>query len=96
LARAVGDVGMYEIKRQLQYKAALYGALVVEVSPWFPSSRLCHDCGQKNTELTLADREWTCPNCGCIHDRDVNAAVNIRDEALSLAPVTDRYATTIW
>ena len=96
LARAVGDVGMYEIKRQLQYKSVLYGAVVVEVSPWFPSSRLCHACGQKNADLKLSDREWACPNCGCIHDRDVNAARNIRDEALSLAPVMDQYATTIW
>jgi len=84
LAQAVGDVGMFEIKRQLTYKAALYGAVVVEVGRWYPSSRLCAACGWKNTELTLTDREWTCPECGCIHDRDVNAAVNIRDEALRI------------
>mgnify|MGYP001438291729 CR=1 FL=1 len=84
LAQAVGDVGMYEIKRQLEYKAALHGAVVIEVSPWFPSSRTCSACGWKNSALTLADRVWTCRECGCIHDRDVNAAVNIQAEALRL------------
>jgi len=85
LARAVGDVGMYEIKRQITYKADLYGAQVMEVGQWFPSSRLCHACGWKNTNLTLVDREWTCSECGMVHDRDVNAAINIRNEALLLA-----------
>jgi putative transposase len=84
LAQAVGEVGFYEIKRQLQYKCKLYGAHLVEVDQWFPSSRLCSDCGWKNEGLTLSDREWVCLDCGCIHERDVNAAVNIRDEAIRL------------
>jgi putative transposase len=84
LAQAVGDVGFYEIKRQLQYKCELYGAHLIEIDQWFPSSRLCSACGWKNGNLTLADRKWVCPECGCIHERDVNAAVNIRDEAMRL------------
>jgi putative transposase len=84
LARSVGDVGMHEIKRQLTYKGALYGAVVVEVGQWFPSSRLCNACGWRNADLTLADRKWTCPECGRVHNRDINAAINIRDEALKL------------
>jgi putative transposase len=98
LARAIGDVGMYEIKRQLEYKAKLYGAVVVEIGQWFPSSRQCSACGCKNTELTLADRQWTCAACGCIHDRDVNAACNIRDEALRILPPSREtmHAATIW
>lgn len=85
LAQAVGDVGMFEIKRQLQYKAKLYGAQVVEVDTWFPSSKLCSTCGEKNAELTLSERVWTCATCGTTHDRDANAAVNIKNEALRLA-----------
>ncbi len=84
LAQAVGDVGMYEIKRQLQYKAKLYGAQVVEIGTWFPSSKLCSACGEKKPELTLAERTWTCATCGTTHDRDVNAAVNIKNEALRI------------
>jgi putative transposase len=84
LAQAVGDVGMYEIKRQLKYKAALYGAQVVEIDTWFPSSKLCSACGEKKPELTLAERVWTCETCGTTHDRDMNAAVNIKNEALRL------------
>lgn len=84
LAQAIGDVGMYEIKRQLKYKAGLYGAQVVEIDAWFPSSKLCSACGEKNADLTLSDRSWTCELCGATHDRDVNAAVNIKNEALRL------------
>lgn len=85
LVQAVGDVGMYEIKRQLQYKAKLYGAQVVEAGAWFPSSKLCSVCGEKKAELRLGERTWTCETCGTTHDRDVNAAVNIKNEALRLA-----------
>lgn len=84
LAQAVGDVGMFDIKQQLKYKAVLYGAEVVEISTWFPSSKLCNACGEKKAELTLGEREWTCEACGTTHDRDVNAAINIRNEALRL------------
>jgi len=75
---------MYEIKRQLQYKAKLYGAVVVEVDRWFPSSKLCSTCGYKNDDLTLKDREWQCPDCGAVHDRDLNAAINIQKEAQNM------------
>lgn len=85
LARAVSDVGMYEIRRQLEYKAKLYGATVILVDRWYPSSKTCHACGHKNDNLTLADRSWACPNCGCSLDRDINAARNLRDEAMRLA-----------
>ena len=84
LARAISDVGMGEIVRQLEYKAELYGAFVVKVDRWFPSSRLCHDCGSKNEGLTLSDRTWICEDCGVVHERDLNAAKNLRDEGLRL------------
>lgn len=83
LALSISDAGWGEFIRQLEYKAAWYGRLVSKISPYFPSSQMCHDCGFKNPEVkNLAVRTWTCPNCGETHDRDENAALNIRREAL--------------
>ncbi|MFA1548772.1 RNA-guided endonuclease InsQ/TnpB family protein [Actinomadura chokoriensis] len=76
LARAISDLGFGEFYRQLAYKADWYGAQVWAADRWFPSSRLCGDCGTINTALTLADRTWQCA-CGTVHDRDVNAAHNL-------------------
>jgi putative transposase len=60
---------------------------LVVVDRCFPSTQLCHVCGHKNTDLTLEDRTWTCPMCGTTHDRDVNAAINIKNEGLRLLAV---------
>ncbi len=70
---------------KLSYKAEWYGRTLVQVDRFYPSSKLCHDCGHKYKELRLSEREWTCENCHIRHDRDVNAALNIRDEALRLS-----------
>ena len=78
LAQAVSDAAFGEIRRQLEYKAPAYGSQVVVAGRWFPSSKTCNDCGYK-TNLTLADRTWVCLQCGVVHDRDVNAACNLRD-----------------
>jgi len=80
LARSISDAVWGEIKRQLGYKAPDRG---VQIDRWFPSSRLCRFCGTINQELALADRTWTCA-CGVEHDRDWNASVNIRDEAIRI------------
>ncbi|MCH4861002.1 transposase [Bifidobacterium pseudolongum] len=69
---------------KLAYKAQWYGRTFQQVDRFYPSSRLCHECGWKNTGLTLRDRQWDCPACGARHDRDVNAARNILGEALRL------------
>ena len=70
---------------KLAYKAQWYGRTFVQVDRFYPSSRLCHDCGRKYDGLRLSEREWVCENCGVLHDRDVNAALNILGEALRLS-----------
>jgi putative transposase len=79
LAGAIGDSGGGEFVRFLQYKSAWYGRIFVRVDRWLPSSKTCStsDCGNIHHALTLDDREWTCPQCGVTHDRDINAAKNI-------------------
>jgi putative transposase len=83
LSRAVADVGMYEFRRQLTYKAALTGTQVVVAGRWFPSSKTCPSCGFVLAVLPLSVRSWTCPACGCGHERDHAAALNLRNLAVS-------------
>ncbi|MEV0053391.1 RNA-guided endonuclease TnpB family protein [Saccharopolyspora shandongensis] len=77
LARAVSDAGFAEFARQLDYKADWYGCRIWKADRWFPSSKMCGDCGRVNQGLVLADRTWVCPDCGVLHDRDDNAAGNL-------------------
>ncbi|HEX4545897.1 MAG TPA: transposase, partial [Candidatus Acidoferrum sp.] len=84
LARNIGDIGFHEFRRQLEYKAMLYGADLVTASRWFPSSKICSACGLLAEGLPLSIREWTC-ECGAFHDRDINAARNLRRYALDRA-----------
>jgi putative transposase len=84
LAKAISDAGWGEFQRMVEYKSAWYGRTFVKVNPFFPSSRLCSKCGNINPMLTLSDREWQCPVCGAVHDRDVNAADNILAEGKRL------------
>ena len=83
LSRHIHKLGWGEIRRQWEYKAALFGRRVIKVDRWFPSSRLCSACGMKNEELTLADRVWVC-SCGAKHDRDPNSATNLKAEGLRI------------
>lgn len=85
LAKSISDASFGEIARQLSYKSLLYGSKVLFVSRFFPSSKTCHCCGWKNANLSLNDRRFVCQECGVIEDRDVNAALNIKKEALRLA-----------
>jgi putative transposase len=84
LAQAVSDASLHEIKRQIIYKAEWEGGIVQLIDRFYPSSRLCNNCGYHNAALTLKDEAWDCLNCGAILDRDLNAARNIHDEALRL------------
>ena len=88
LAKAIHDVGWGELIRQLSYKAKWYGRTLVEIDQWFPSSKLCHACGHRMDRMPLSVRRWTCPKCGAVHDRDLNAARNIESEGLRLLKVS--------
>ena len=77
LAKAISEVGFSRLKQVLTNKALVNDKQVEFVGRFYPSSKTCSKCGYKKKDLTLSDREWTCPNCGTRHDRDINAAVNI-------------------
>ena len=83
LSRAIADMGFYELRRQLEYKAAWRGGEVVVADRWYPSSKRCSTCGHRLEQLALEVRGWTCPDCGTTHDRDVNAAINLKNMAVS-------------
>jgi putative transposase len=85
LSRSISDMGFFEFRRQLHYKAAMRGGQVVVADRWFASSKTCSACGHKLDILPLSARQWTCPECGAHHDRDVNAAMNLKQVAESSA-----------
>lgn len=80
LGKSVMDNSWGMFTTFLQYKLGNQGKQLVKIDKWYPSSKTCNDCGYINKELTLADREWICPSCGSIIDRDYNAAKNIKNE----------------
>ena len=77
LAKSISDSGCSKFLTYLKYKAEWYGRTFIPADRFFPSSKLCHRCGYKNDDLVLNDRTWCCPACGEIHDRDVNASINL-------------------
>ena len=84
LAKSVQDAAHREIFRQIEYKARWRARNFVFIDRWYPSSQLCSCCGHRHQELSLSDRFWECPACGVCHDRDHNAAKNIRDEGMRM------------
>lgn len=85
LAKSIAEVSWYQFIEMLKYKCEWYGKNLVQIGQFEPSTKTCSHCGYKNTELTLKDREWICPICNTYHDRDINAAINIKNFALSEA-----------
>lgn len=84
LAKAINDVGWSSFTNMLKYKAEKEGKIYLEIGRFFPSSKTCHVCLNQMGSLSLEVRSWECPGCKTRHDRDVNAAINIRDEGLRL------------
>ena len=86
LNKAILDMGWSEFKSMLEYKCEWYGKNLSIIGRFEPSSKTCSKCGTINKDLTLKDREWVCKKCGSIHDRDVNAAKNIKNFGLRNQP----------
>jgi putative transposase len=85
LSKQISDVSWAKFKDLIRYKVDWYGKTLIEVDQSFPSSQLCHVCGHKNPQVKdLSVREWTCPACHTHHDRDLNASINIKNEALRI------------
>jgi len=93
LSKSVLDAAPGEFRRQLEYKAVWYRKHLVVIDRYFPSSKLCSECGAINQNLALSDRVWTC-GCGAVHDRDLNAALNIRAEGIRAIPVAVGHTET--
>lgn len=85
LAKSIADASWSEFVRQLEYKSLWYGRELVGIDRWYPSSKRCSDCGHTVAKMPLNVREWTCPECGTIHDRDINAARNVLAAGLAVS-----------
>lgn len=79
LGKSINDMGFGMFRNFLSYKCIEEDSLVMYVPKYFPSSKMCHECGTINSLLKLSDREWVCSECGCILNRDKNASLNLRD-----------------
>ncbi len=88
LAKSTNDNGFGMLKTFLAYKLAEQGKQLIAIDKWYPSSKNCSCCGHKNKELSLNDRIWTCLECGKVLDRDINAAINIKNEGCKILGIT--------
>ena len=84
LAESICEMNFGEFRRMLEYKASWYGRKLVFIDRFYPSSKRCNHCGYINKELKLSDRQWVCPECGSVIERDYNAALNILDEEIKI------------
>lgn len=88
LAKSTNDNSFGKLRTLLSYKLAEQGKQLIIIDKWYPSSKRCHVCGNDYKELTLSERNWTCRYCSTVHDRDVNAAINIKNEGCRLLGIT--------
>ena len=88
LSHSIHEIGWGKLIEMIKYKAQWYGREFIQIDRWFPSSKKCHVCGEINHDLGRDEREWECPHCHSILQRDVNAAKNILDEGLRAAGST--------
>ena len=95
LAKAITNVSFGEFNRQIEYKAQMYGKQIYRVDRFFPSSKTCSNCGCVQEKMPLHVREWTCPDCGAHHDRDINAATNLLRQAMPEVTRGERSALVI-
>ncbi len=84
LAKSISDASWSTFRTMLEYKASWYGKTILKIGRFESSSKLCSNCGYKPESMGLHIRSWTCPDCGTVHDRDVNAAINIKNIALGI------------
>ena len=91
LGKSVTDLGYYMFVNKLQYKAKWNDKTVILADRWFASSKTCSYCGYMNKDLTLIQQEWKCPGCGALHNRDLNAAVNLRNYGLNIPGATGKF-----
>ncbi|ADE15997.1 transposase, IS605 OrfB family [Nitrosococcus halophilus Nc 4] len=82
LAKHIGDASWHALTEKLEYKAKEQGKPLVKIEPWFPSSKTCPLCQHKMDSMALNERDWTCPSCDTHHDRDINAALNIKHQGI--------------
>jgi putative transposase len=92
--RKISDLGFSDFLKKLEYLCAREGKALVRIDRWYPSSKTCSSCGSVLETLSLSERKWTCPECHTHHDRDINAAVNIRNEGLRMLSMNSVGAST--
>lgn len=82
LAKHIADASWYKLTEKLEYKAKQSGKRFIKIDQWFASSKICSCCSFKNDKLSLSERSWDCPECNTHHDRDINAAINIKKQGI--------------
>jgi len=93
LSKSLQDLGWSEFCRMIEYKALWAGKTLLKAGRFFPSSKNCNCCNYKNSSLRLSDRVWTCPSCGQVLDRDINAAINLKKLLLNTLGTREIYAS---
>ena len=84
LSKSIANVGWSMFMNMIRYKTERYGKELIQIDQWFPSSQICSHCQQNDGKKALSIREWTCSHCHTKHNRDINAAINIRNKGLEL------------